>query len=70
MIAPPAATPVTIPVEPTVATELLLLLHVPPEVALVRATVPPAQTEAEPEIADGSALTVSAATRTQPDAEV
>jgi hypothetical protein len=34
-VALPAATPVTIPDVPTVATPVLLLLHVPPEAALL-----------------------------------
>jgi hypothetical protein len=37
----PGPTPVTIPVEPTVATPLLLLLHVPPAAAPVNVVVPP-----------------------------
>ncbi len=36
----PADTPVTTPVAPTVATPALLLLHVPPVVALARVVVP------------------------------
>jgi hypothetical protein len=69
MVTLPEAIPATIPAEPTVATEVLLLLQVPPDVAVERATVPPEHTEDEPEIAEGSALTVSVATRTHPDAD-
>jgi hypothetical protein len=37
----PTLRPATIPVVPTVPTAVLLLLHVPPEVASVRDIVPP-----------------------------
>ena len=43
MVLVPTATPVTIPVPPTVATAVLLLVHVPPPVASVSAAVPPRQ---------------------------
>jgi hypothetical protein len=45
----------------TVATAVLLLLHVPPETVLVRATVRPVHTLVEPEIvpAVGAALIVT-----------
>jgi hypothetical protein len=50
----PALTPVTQPViEPTDATGRLELLHVPPNVALVRHVVTPAHTEPAPVIAEG-----------------
>jgi hypothetical protein len=54
MVAVPVATPVTTPVpEPTVATDVLLLLHVPPEVASLNVLVePPAHTLAVPDIGD------------------
>jgi len=39
----PAATPVTVPVEPIVATAGLALLHVPPDVMSVSVRVDPAQ---------------------------
>jgi len=51
MLAVPADTPVTIPVEPTVALPGLLLLHAPPAVASVRLTVEPTHTGAAPVIA-------------------
>ena len=38
-MAVPVAAPVTIPVEPTVATELLLLVHVPPDTGKVNVVV-------------------------------
>ena len=48
----PAETPVTIPVEePTVATDGDEPDHVPPDVALVKVTVVPAQTDEAPLIA-------------------
>jgi hypothetical protein len=51
--------PVTTPeVIPTVATEKLLLHHVPPDVALDNVVVEPEQTVAVPVMAAGSALTV------------
>ena len=43
MVAVPAATPLTKPVADTVATEVLLELQVPPEVASVNLTVVAAQ---------------------------
>ena len=47
----PAAIPVTVPSEPTVALAVLLLLHVPPAVASVRLTVKPTHIGALPVIA-------------------
>jgi hypothetical protein len=46
---------------PTVATEILLLLHVPPVVASLRTVVPPMQTEVLPVTAEGAVMTVSVA---------
>lgn len=64
MVAVPEAMPVTTPVDaPTVATEGLLLLHVPPAVASANVTVDPIHTAVLPLIADGRALTVNAAVR-------
>ena len=56
----PAATPDTMPVEPTVAIDVLPLLHVPPVVVLFRVAVAPWQVLIVPVIADavGSGLTV------------
>ena len=49
----PAETPVTTPVdEPTVAIEVLLLLHVPPLVESNKVIVDPTHTEVGPEIED------------------
>ena len=56
----PGATPVTIPVEePTVATDILLLLHVPPERASLSVILVPAITVLLPEMVAGAALTVN-----------
>jgi hypothetical protein len=55
----PPATPVTTPVDPTVAMDVLLLVHVPLPAASVSVTVPPAQTAELPVIAGGSADTVT-----------
>ena len=55
----PADAPVTSPVALlTVATEVLLLLHVPPVVASVNVVVEPTHTADAPLIAAGSGLTV------------
>lgn len=61
MVVVPAATPVTTPEVFTVATAVLLLLHVPPDTVLVRATVRPVHTLVEPEIvpAVGAGLIVT-----------
>ena len=57
-------TPVTTPVdEPTVATDVALLLHTPPEVALERVTVvapePPHNVAELPDMEPGCVLTVT-----------
>ena len=55
----PAATPVTMPEEePMVATEVLLLVHVPPLVASVSVVVWPVHTLVVPAIAAGVGFTV------------
>ena len=54
----PDATPVE---EPTVATEVMLLLHVPPPVASLSANVFPAQNPADPVIVAGRGDTVTVA---------
>ena len=61
MVAVPADTPVTMPVLPTVATVVAVLLHTPPVVASLNPVVAPAQTIAVPVIvpADGKGLTVT-----------
>jgi len=45
--------------EPIVPTVVLLLLHLPPAVALLSDVVAPVQTRGVPSIADGKALTVT-----------
>ena len=61
MVAVPADTPVTMPVVPTVATVVAVLLQVPPVVASLNPVVAPAQTVAVPVMvpADGNGLTVT-----------
>jgi hypothetical protein len=67
IVAVPATIPVTTPVaETTVATEVLLLLHVPPVDVLVNAIVKPSHTVDEPDMAAGSGLTVITAVLIQP----
>jgi hypothetical protein len=61
MVAVPAATPVTIPVEPTVAIVVLLLLHVPALVASAKPVVNPVHTTFVPVIAAGNGFTVTVA---------
>jgi hypothetical protein len=56
----PAATPVTTPVEEfTEATDVLLLVHAPPEVELVSVDVAPAQADNVPPMDAGNAVTVA-----------
>jgi hypothetical protein len=63
----PATIPVTTPVAAfTGATVTLLLLHVPPVVALLNAVVKPTQTLSVPLIAAGNPLTVTTAFMVQP----
>ena len=57
---PPEPTAVTTPVaDPTEAIAVLLLLHEPPGVLLLRVTVEPWQPTVAPAIADGVAITVT-----------
>ncbi len=70
MVALPANTPFTTPLVPTVATDVLLLLHVPPAVVLPRVVALPAQTNKEPVIAAGKALTVKTELVEQPEGDV
>jgi hypothetical protein len=59
IVAVPAETPVKTPVpDPITATLVLLLTHVPPDVAFVRIAEAPAQTDAAPVMAGGKVLTV------------
>ena len=67
MIEVPAPTPVTTPVpDTTVAFAGLLLLHVPPLVALLSVVVVPIQADSVPLIAPGAAVTVTSYVATQP----
>jgi hypothetical protein len=55
----PVATPETIPEPvPTVATDVLLLLHIPPGLASVKEVVDPTQTEVIPVIGAAAELMV------------
>jgi hypothetical protein len=63
----PALIPLTTPVElPTVATAVLLLLHVPPPVAHESVVEPPAQALVVPVIAAGTEFTVRTAVDRHP----
>jgi len=62
----PVATPLTIPVDPTLARLVLLLLHVPPVVASLNAVVDPAHTTRVPVIPAGKGLTVTGVVMKQP----
>ena len=67
MVVVPAAIPVTEPPEETVATAVLLLLHAPPDVALVKAATAPSQTATDDgTIATGVVLTVTGFVTKQP----
>ena len=57
----PVATPVTTPEVPIVATEVVTLLHVPPDVASDKVVVPPTAKKATPVIVPvaGSGFTVT-----------
>ena len=62
MVAAPAETPVTMPVEPTVATPVFDELHVPPAVALASVVVAPAHNDAAPVVALTDAVPVATVT--------
>ncbi len=67
MFTVPALWPVTTPLaEPTVATEVLPELHVPPVGAPVRVDVVPSHVDNEPLMPVGSALTVTVRVRRHP----
>ena len=64
----PALMPVTTPVpDTTVAIAVLLLLHVPPPVALANVVVEPSHTLAVPVFAAGPDVTFTVCVREQPD---
>lgn len=71
MFALPAATPDTMPdPEPTVATPVLLLVHVPPDGEELSVVLAPVHTEAVPDIAPGVVLTVTEAMAKHPPVKV
>jgi len=55
----PAATPVTVPSVPTLACNVLLLLHVPPAVGSVSEVESVAHTTGVPTMPDGRGFTVT-----------
>jgi hypothetical protein len=59
MIAVPGLTPLTTPVEPTVAMDKLLLAHTPPAVVSARVVVEPAHTLIVPVMLTGNGFTVT-----------
>ena len=65
----PAAIPDTLPETSTVATEILLLLHVPPPVASDNAVIAPAQTRGIPVMLAGNGFTVTTRVLKQPVVE-
>lgn len=71
MLTLPALTPVTrpamVPAEPTVAMEVALLVHQPPDVALANVVIPPTHTSGFPVFAARAAFTVTVVTLRQPD---
>lgn len=67
----PADTPVTIPVnDPTVAKPVLLLVHVPPALVLLKAVVNPAHTLVVPVIDAGGGFTVTVVVAMHPATDV
>lgn len=66
-MAVPLASAITVPVvDPTDATLVLLLVHVPPANVFVSVVLVPAHNVVLPEMAAGRAFTVMAFTATQP----
>jgi len=55
----PGATPVTVPPDVIVATEVVPLVHTPPVLTSVSVIVEPAHTRVDPDIAEGNELTVT-----------
>jgi hypothetical protein len=66
MVVVPAAIAVTIPAASMVATDVLLLAHVPPADVLVNVVVAPGHIPIVPVIASGNGLTVTTANALQP----
>jgi hypothetical protein len=70
MVAVPEATPPTIPVpDPTVATDVLLLIQVPPDETSLNDIFDPTHTAVGPVMADGIGFTVTMAVVLQPARE-
>ena len=68
MVDVPAVMPVTRPLaEPTVATNGVLLIHVPPLTASVNKVVPSTQITAVPDMAEGPVVTVTDLVAAQPE---
>lgn len=68
IVAVPAATPVTSPLnEPTVAIPVAELLHIPPPLTSARVVIPPTQTVAVPVIGAGDGFTVIVLETLHPD---
>jgi hypothetical protein len=65
----PVVIPLTVPVEPTVAIAVLLLLQAPPP-ASISAVVAPGQTWAKPVITGGPVFTVTDVVTAQPPGRV
>jgi hypothetical protein len=65
MVVTPAATPVTIPADPTVAIPVLLLLHIPPPASL-KVVVEPIHTCVTPVIGEGDEFTDKVVCMAQP----
>src|ERR1700677_2736201 len=67
MVAVPGVAPVTVPEDiPTVTTDVLPLLQVPPVVVFSNVVVSPAHTVSVPEITDGNEFTVMPLVTVQP----
>ena len=59
MVVVPAVPPVTTPIPLTLATVVLLLLHVPPVTPSPKVVPRPKQTDVAPDIEPGAAITVN-----------
>jgi len=70
MVVVPADTPLTAPPVPTVATVVLLLLHVPPAVASVNEVILPAHTARVPVMGAGENVTNTVVVVMQPVGKV
>ncbi len=59
LLTEPPNAPHTLPLPSTVATEVLLLVHVPPVTPSVRVIIDPVHTDDKPKIAPGAEFTVT-----------